>query len=98
MSPFGIIIVHDTGLHVNDIVKGTCSCEFPNKCGVLHCPPERQFINWIGENYPEWQIINVHTFVQYRHGLTLIQRKHKLTLEPAHASKCTYSDKRDSYS
>ena len=91
MSKTGIILIHDTGLHVNDIVKGTCACDFPDLCGVLHCPPEREFVNWIGDNYPEWQIINIHSFILYRHGLTILQRKYKLSIEATASDKCRYA-------
>jgi hypothetical protein len=91
MAPNGILIVHDTGLHVNDIVRGKCACDFPNLCGVNHCAPERQFVNWIGENYPEWQVINFHSFIEYRHGLTVIQKKYKLSIDDTDSNKCKYA-------
>ena len=79
MSKNGIIVVHDTGLHVDDIVKtNPCSCDFEGLCGVLHCAPERQFVNWILDNYPEWQVIELHSFNFWRHGLTILQKKYKL--------------------
>ena len=92
MSETGILVVHDTGLHVDDIVKtNPCTCDFKNLCGVLHCSPERQFVNWISENYPEWQIVNIHSFQVYRHGLTIIQRKYNLSIESTTQDKCRYA-------
>ena len=94
MSKSGIIVIHDTGLHVDDIVKtNPCSCDFEGLCGVLHCAPERQFVNWILDNYPEWQVINIHSFIVYRHGLTILQRKYKLSVEETEKNKCRYARK-----
>ena len=91
MSKSGIIVIHDTGLHVVNIAqKDPCSCDFEGLCGVLHCAPERQFVNWILDTYPEWQVINIHSFIVYRHGLTILQRKYKLAIQRTVKDKCRY--------
>ena len=86
----GIIVIHDTGLHVSlssRQMENDCVCDFENLCGYPHCYEERQFVNWILENYPEWEIINFHSFEVHRHGLTFLQRKYKFGIE--------YVDKKD---
>ena len=76
MSPNGVIAFHNTGLHVNEIDK--CSCDFENYCGGLHQIETRLFVNWILENHTDWQVINIHSYKFWRHGLTLFQKKFKL--------------------
>jgi predicted O-methyltransferase YrrM len=39
---------------------------------------EREFVNWVAENYPEFQTIHLHTTSCLRHGITLLQRRQVL--------------------
>ena len=86
ISPTGLIIVHDTGLHLNETKQ--CSCDFEGYCGGAHQIDERIFINWIYDNYPEWQIIQFHSLNIYRHGFTILQKKYKLGVKLADKMKC----------
>ena len=91
VSKNGIIVIHDTGLHIymNSIqIEKDCVCDFENLCGIQHAVGERQFVNWILENYPEWEVINFHSFEVHRHGLTFLQRKYKFGLESVGKQKC----------
>jgi hypothetical protein len=69
--------VHATGLHIREFGDG-CSCDANKYCGGPHQKDERLFINWIIENYPEWQVVELHSFNFWRHGLTILQKKYKL--------------------
>jgi hypothetical protein len=77
MALNAITIVHDTGLHIREFGDG-CSCDANKYCGGPHQKDERLFINWIIDNYPEWQVIELHSFNFWRHGLTILQKKYKL--------------------
>lgn len=73
-----IIAVHDTGTwckgNVFEIEYGHDS---PN--GYVHCPDELKFVDWIKENYPDFQQIHFHSSREVRHGMTLLQKYTKLT-------------------
>ena len=92
IQPNGIMAVHDTGLHnrveLPDESVQSCVCDFDEFCGIEHVPPERQFINWVIDNYPEWEVLNFHSFNFYRHGLTFLQRKYKFNRLPQPGHKC----------
>lgn len=70
-----IIAIHDTGLW-KEVYESNGGIMTPE--GYAHQPHEREFVNWIKENHPEYQIINLHTQRAFRHGLTLIQKYRKL--------------------
>lgn len=78
LSPKAIIIVHDTGSwaggNVFDITWGHPD---GNGCWV-HRPDEQLFVDWIKKAYPEFQQIHLHSVQQVRHGMTILQRYHKL--------------------
>ena len=89
MAPYSLTIVHDTGLHSEKIEAfEPCTCDFLNYCGGAHQPDERLFINWIKDNYPDWQVINIHSFNVFRHGLTILQRKYNLSVTSTDRSNC----------
>ncbi len=91
MSPVGVIVVHDTGLHAYDSFKiHTCACDFPKYCGGVHQSDERSFINWIMANYPEWQVVELHSFNIFRHGLSILQKKFNLSISPVDPANCKY--------
>lgn len=94
LAPDAIVAIHDTGLHVNaqlahELDTCECVCEFERVCGFMHCPPERLFVNWIIEKYPEWSVMHIHSFNVYRHGLTILQRKRPLETKPKAKKYCT---------
>ncbi len=86
LAPNAIIVIHDTGLHFIDRFNeqkkhGKCtSCDFENHCGYAHQPGERKFVNWMLSTYPDWSVIELHSFSIMRHGLTILQRKYNLSL------------------
>ncbi len=86
MAPNGLTIVHDTGLHLNEL--GGCTCDFPKYCGGAHQKDERLFINWVLEKYPEWQVIQLHSFNVFRHGLTILQKKYNLSVDAVDTKFC----------
>ena len=83
----GILIVHDTGLHRHEYGDG-CTCDAPKYCGGAHQKDERVFINWILDNHPEWQVIQIHSFNFWRHGLTIMQKKYKLGVDTVDNKNC----------
>lgn len=66
-----IIAIHDTGLW-DKMLMDTGGHWIGE--GYAHRPGEREFVNWLKETYPEYQVINFHTLRQTRHGITLIQK------------------------
>jgi len=70
-----IIAIHDTGAWKEMILD---TGGYFIKEGYLHRPDERKFVNWIKENYPEFQQIHFHSLSKIRHGMTLLQRYSKL--------------------
>jgi predicted O-methyltransferase YrrM len=89
LAPNAVIVVHDTGLHVvkkEPFQMG--SCDFENFCGAAHQHDERRFINWIIENYPNWSVIQLHSFNIFRHGFTILQKKYNLSLSDAPSGNC----------
>lgn len=73
-----IIAVHDTGKWFENVFKFERGHEFEG--GWLHCPEEREFVNWIREEYPDWQQIHFNTQSKISHGMTLLQKYHKLNV------------------
>lgn len=73
-----IIIIHDTGSwcdgNVWELERGRLNPDG----SWTHCPDEVDFVNWIKENYPEWQQIHLHSKRQLRHGMTLLQKYVKI--------------------
>ena len=81
LAPNAVIVVHDTGLHVQKKFSfEMCVCDFENYCGSVHQNDERRFINWIITTYPEWEVIHLHSFNIFRHGFTLLQKKYSLSM------------------
>ena len=87
LAPNAVIVVHDTGLHVQKKFSfEMCVCDFENYCGSVHQNDERRFINWIITTYPEWEVIHLHSFNIFRHGFTILQKKYSLSLERVDSS------------
>lgn len=78
MSEQGIIAVHDTGKWVGGNVFNASIGEPDEDGNWIHCIEELQFIDWIKEKHPDWQIINFHSLNAVRHGITLLQKYKKL--------------------
>jgi predicted O-methyltransferase YrrM len=82
LSETAIIGVHDTGAWAKEHF-GEAHKKFAddNKSGkwltgneYAHEPDERKFVNWIGSQYPEFQVIHCHSKNCIRHGITLLQK------------------------
>ena len=71
-----LIVVHDTGKWFANVFEFEIGHEFEG--GWLHCPEERQFVNWVKDNYPEWQQIHLNTQRKISHGITVLQKYKKL--------------------
>ena len=91
-QPNGMIVIHGSGLHNKEelpIEKTLpCVCELENLCGIEHVPAQRKFVDWLIDNYPEWEVVHFHSFSIYRHGLTFLQKKYKLSRQPQLRNKC----------
>ena len=81
-----LIAVHDTGLwHRKDFkpLHHSFIQEVPgqwlNEDLYAHQPGERAFIDWILDEHPQFSAINLHCTAVLRHGLTLLQRHHRLS-------------------
>ena len=72
-----IIAVHDTGKWFANVFEFELGYE--HEGGWLHCPDERKFMNWIKEEYPQWQQIHFNTQSKISHGITLLQQYNKLS-------------------
>lgn len=80
LSDYAIIAIHDTGSwsegNVWEFEKGKLQADG----SWLHCPEEAEFVNWVKEQYPEWQQIHFHSKRQVRHGITLLQKYFKINV------------------
>ena len=91
LSPNGILLTHDTGLHVNSTLLPTvcdgfmlangCYCDGAGLCGFPHRMDNRRFVNWVLHSFPYWQVMHLHSFRRIRHGLTLMTRKRELGMD-----------------
>jgi hypothetical protein len=83
LKPFltekAIIAVHDTGTWPSNLWNFELGQETSGG-RYAHCPDEIHFVNWLFENEPEYQQIHLHSITEARHGITLVQKKTKLSL------------------
>jgi predicted O-methyltransferase YrrM len=84
-----IVAVHDTGvwqrehfLPDHDQFQKRYPEGWLNGQEFQHRKEEREFVNWIAENYPEFQLIHFHSSNCIRHGITLMQRQRILATKP----------------
>lgn len=92
LAPDAIIAIHDTGLWSREHFL-PIHAEFAAKQPeawvdgerFAHQPGEREFVNWILAEYPQFGAMHFHTTRRLRHGLTLLQRQ--LALETGPVSK-----------
>jgi predicted O-methyltransferase YrrM len=91
LSEDAILAVHDTGTWVKEhfsaknqtyVEKG--GGRWVNEHELEHTPDERAFVNWIGAQHPEFQVIHCHSRNCLRHGLTLLQKKRVLPTSAAY--------------
>jgi cephalosporin hydroxylase len=81
LSARALIVVHDTGVWYGDL-KGlkTPQGHFLNgsaSSGYIHQPGERAFVNYIKENWKDFDQIHLHSTSKFRHGMTVLQRNAK---------------------
>jgi predicted O-methyltransferase YrrM len=91
LSPGAILAVHDTGTWVkehfsakNRMFVAAGGGRWVNDQELEHTREERAFVNWIGAQHPEFQIIHCHSLNCLRHGLTLLQKKRVLPTQAAY--------------
>lgn len=78
LSEKAIIAVHDTGTWCDgNVFESTMGIELPDG-SFVHCPDEIEFINWLQDEYPDFQQIHFHSDTKIRHGITLLQRYTRL--------------------
>lgn len=78
----GVVVVHDTGTWATSVLDPSQQQELardypdywlsPDE--FAHRPDERRFVNWIGETYPDFSALHLHTLRTMRHGMTVLQR------------------------
>lgn len=81
LSDKAIIAIHDTGTWIGGNVFDAERGHLNQKGEWVHCPEEIDFVNWIREEYPEFDQIHFHSSRQVRHGITLLQKRVNLTTE-----------------
>jgi predicted O-methyltransferase YrrM len=91
LAPVAIVAVHDTGIwHRKHFLQKHVDYSAGKDERWLtpewyqHQIDEREFVNWIFDQHPEFSQMHFHTTATMRHGLTLLQRRGKLpTSSPA---------------
>lgn len=79
-----LVVVHDTGTWGRADALATFPASelneerWINENEFEHQPGERQFVNWIRAEYPEYSAIHFHSLATLRHGLTILQRNEPL--------------------
>ena len=87
LSPTALIAIHDTGTVPREL--------FPSWHWLLDTeenwvdghyegqPGEREFVNWMLDEHPEFSQLHLHSERTLRHGITLLQRSAKLARSDA---------------
>ena len=85
LAPDALVAVHDTGLWGREHFKPVHQEFAANESGrwldadrFAHQPEEREFINWLATESPDFAALHFHTTRRLRHGLTLLQRQRAL--------------------
>lgn len=81
LSPGAMVAIHDTGIwnpaFLQDVHRSFIQ-EMPTRTtaggNIIHQPGEREFVEWILAEHPEFQAIHLHSDQTLRHGLTLLQK------------------------
>jgi predicted O-methyltransferase YrrM len=83
LSANAIVMIHDTGLWNADLLLKMHHDLLPLlkykevQGRIAHQYDERLFVNWVCENFPEFEVIHFHSENVLRHGLTLLSRTPK---------------------
>lgn len=85
LAPEAMIAVHDTGLwsrkhfaEIHETFTREHQGEWVSEELYAHQPGEREFIDWIVENHPEFGAIHFHSTETLRHGFSVLQKTRKL--------------------
>jgi hypothetical protein len=84
-----LVVVHDTGswsrehaLAVHDESE-LDPARWLSPTEYQHQPGEREFVNWIVDEYQAYGAIHLHTLTTRRHGMTVLQKRKRLQTAPA---------------
>lgn len=90
LSPEGIIGIHDTGLWrrkyfapIHHAFANQKPQEWLSPELFQHQREERDFVNWIISDNPDYAVIHFHSVNAVRHGLTFVARTRTLPTAPA---------------
>lgn len=72
LHPKAIIVVHDTGSWNANYFPDHRPLNRDLDGGFIHQPDEIKFVNWLKRH--GWDVINLGTLVEPRHGLSILQR------------------------
>ena len=81
MSPKAILAIHDTGTWIGGNIFNAEMGMANAKGEWIHCPDEIRFVNWLADEFPQWHQIHLHSSRSVRHGITILQKFEKLSLE-----------------
>lgn len=87
LSENAIVVVHDTGTWNRSLFTeahrrfaGSKNADWLNQEEFQHQKEERQFVNWIANEFEEFQVLHLHSNNCMRHGLTILQRRRLLAI------------------
>lgn len=90
LAPAALVVVHDTGTWSADLLspqQRETAKEMPdcwlNAQEFQREKEERQFVNWLQAEYPDFGAIHLHTLKKIRNGFTVLQRQCVLPTEQA---------------
>ncbi|MFA7344939.1 MAG: class I SAM-dependent methyltransferase [Terrimicrobiaceae bacterium] len=85
LSEGALIVIHDTGAWseagLTDLHREFISKLNPQRTPeghVIHQPDEREFVDWITTEYPEFAALHLHSTRVLRHGMSLLQKQARL--------------------
>ena len=91
LSPAAIIAVHDTGTVPRELFPSwhPLLAETENWIGDRYegQPGEREFVNWLLDEHPQFSQLHLHSDRTLRHGMTLLQRSGRLARSRPHEGK-----------
>jgi predicted O-methyltransferase YrrM len=90
LSEDAIMAVHDTGTWPRELM-GEVHRQHALQEGdsgwlgddYQHQRQERQFVNWVADAHPEYAVLHLHSTATLRHGITLLQRRRRLPVDPS---------------
>lgn len=90
LAPGAVIAIHDTGLWKKSffsdaqaqLVKEGRHGRWVTEDLYAHQPEEREFVDWILANHPDFAAVHLHSQNTLRHGFSLFQRASRLSNSP----------------